>query len=577
MFFDGLWYDIGKVRKGIKKERMMIESVRKCWITGILLTILLWEMTMASEPCAVVQVQAADIEKQWYLQEIDRVEVLHGEEDSTSPVVVAVIDTGVQTDHPALADSLWVNEAERDGEIGVDDDGNGYVDDVYGYNVRSKSGDVTDTDGHGTHIAGIIAMHSTKNSLCEGVNPKVKLMIIKAGNSSNGFTSNNLINALEYARTNGADVINMSLGTTYCTDALRDAIDLTAEKAVVVAAAGNSGVPTAESGYKASENVFPAGLESVIGVMSFGMDGKLSQFSNWDYQTGTSVDYEVAAPGEDIFSTTLSGKYKKESGTSMSTAIVSAVCARVVQEWQEKENNSVTYSTELVRQCIINGTKRELIYTDEDGNVHSFPKVSMLGALDYLEQTVNQGKQPEPECTPSVSALPATPIPTPTLTPIPIPTPTPTLTLTLTPAPTEKTFQTDIPAPNSTLVPEKSAVPAIGTPSAPIFTKTPAGAVLRDKSGNRYKVIKNGKTVCFVKAKSKKNKSFVISDTVTIKGCKYKVIHIANKAFFNNRRLVRITIGKNVKKIGKHAFDGCERLRIIRLKTKWIKKSQIKR
>ena len=295
------------------------------------------------------------------------------EETDTREVVIAVIDTGAEITHSGLKDSLWVNELEKNGEEGIDDDGNGYVDDIYGYNIKGKNGDVNDTDGHGTHVAGLAGQQGAR------------IMVVKAANTSGGFSSENLVKAVNYASQNGADVINMSVGTTYCTDELRKAIEEAAQRAVVVAAAGNSGKPTAESGYDDSENMFPAGLSTVLGVMSYDEAGELAWFSNWDYEADSEVDYEIIAPGENIYSTTLNGKYKMESGTSMSTAIVSAICGRVIEQWRSC-GDAVAYDPELVKKCIVSGAKEVVTYTDQDGRIHQFPKVNLEGALAWLQE-----------------------------------------------------------------------------------------------------------------------------------------------------------------------------------------------
>ena len=339
----------------------------------------------------------ANEELQWYLQEIGQ--DINEREDleqnnSSEPVVIAIIDTGVYADHEALKESLWVNEAERTGEEGVDDDANGYVDDIHGYNIKGKNGNITDTDGHGTHIAGIIGMKPTDKNEYIGVFPNAKLMIVKAGNTSNGFTSANLIKAIKYAVENGADVINMSLGTSYCTEELRETIGEAAKKVVLVAAAGNLGVPTAESGYLDAMNIFPAGLDEVIGVMSFDRDKEVASYSNWDYQAGVGVDYNLIAPGSEIYSTTLYNKYKYETGTSMSTAIVSAACGRVIAEWEKYGDAIEIWTPEKVQKCLLEGVEEKVAMVDKDGREHSFSKVSIKAAVDYFYTNYYVTKEP---------------------------------------------------------------------------------------------------------------------------------------------------------------------------------------
>jgi hypothetical protein len=352
------------------KKGKKIKSMAACLLAGI---------------CSFSVAALAETDLQWYLHEIgmpEEQENTEGESEEEKPeVVIAVIDTGADISHAALKDSLWINEAELNGEASVDDDGNGYVDDVYGYNVKKNQPDVTDTDGHGTHIAGIIGMRPTEKNGSTGIFPEGKLMIIKAGDSQYGFSTENLIKALQYAEANHADIINMSLGTSYCTDELKEEIQKAAEHAVLVAAAGNNGVPTADSGFSDAVNMFPAGLSEVFGVMSFDLDGNLAYFSNWDYRQNTEVDYEIIAPGVDIYSTIPGGKYKMESGTSMSAAVVSAACGIVAQKLKEND----MYSPELVKEYLLDNASETVKYTDTKGKPHGFKKLNIANALDKME------------------------------------------------------------------------------------------------------------------------------------------------------------------------------------------------
>lgn len=211
-------------------------------------------------------------------------------------IVVAVIDDGVQIDHPDLSGNIWINVDEVPGN-NVDDDHNGYVDDVNGWDFLNNDNSVFHPgDYHGTHVAGTIA--AVANSLgVVGVAPRVKIMPLKFIGPDGGNTMD-AIRAIEYAAANGARVINASWGHA-CTDstcqedfALRDAIDRA--NLVFVAAAGN------ESKNNDLNPDSPSGLPSskIISVAAVNSQGNLSSFSNYG---ATTVD--VAAPGEDILST----------------------------------------------------------------------------------------------------------------------------------------------------------------------------------------------------------------------------------------------------------------------------------
>lgn len=156
--------------------------------------------------------------------------------------VVAVIDTGVDYTHKDLADNIWVNEGEIPGN-GIDDDGNGYVDDVYGVDFVDGDSDPMDEHGHGTHVAGIIAM-TPGNGGGVGVAYGAKIMCVRAGQANGSFASTDIAKAIKYAADNGADVINMSFGGTGRSYLVESALQDAFPSCVLVAAAGNDGLPT---------------------------------------------------------------------------------------------------------------------------------------------------------------------------------------------------------------------------------------------------------------------------------------------------------------------------------------------
>lgn len=127
-------------------------------------------------------------------------------------IVVAVIDTGVDFTHPDLADNLWYNTKEINGQNKVDDDGNGFVDDIYGWNTVLNSTDIYDYRGHGTHVAGIIGAKGNNGKGVVGVNWNVSLMILNIFPKNEDGTIADAIKAIDYAVANGAHVINASWG-----------------------------------------------------------------------------------------------------------------------------------------------------------------------------------------------------------------------------------------------------------------------------------------------------------------------------------------------------------------------------
>lgn len=256
---------------------------------------------------------------------------------SQEQVLIALIDTGVDIEHEDLQDAIWLNEKEIP-DNRIDDDGNGYVDDVYGWDfyngdstvcsyARNGTAKKNDNDNHGTHCAGIIAAKSKNNDGMVGVasNVNAKIMVCKALGGSNSVTDTvKVIEAINYAMANGAQMINASWGGDLSKTedtALRTAIKKCG--LLIVAAAGNEGennnlVPC----YPASYN---SEYDNIISVGSIDCDGEMSDFSNY----GSSVD--VLAPGRDIYSTVVGG-YKLISGTSMATPFVSGIAAMLIAE-----------------------------------------------------------------------------------------------------------------------------------------------------------------------------------------------------------------------------------------------------
>ena len=266
-------------------------------------------------------------------------------------VVVAVIDTGVDYTHPDLVGNMWTNSGEIAGN-GIDDDNNGYIDDVHGACTvgdqwNGESGNPMDDHGHGTHVAGIIAA-AGGNGGAVGVAYNVQIMAIKAGQSSGIFSSSDIAQAIYYAVQNGADVINMSFGGYGRSTVEEDALQVAFGTSVMVAAAGNDSIhndPRVVINNKIGKPMYPAAYPWVLGVMAertepAGNGDNLAGFSNWDYIAQDSYEYEVMAPGVDILSTLPGGKYASWSGTSMATPIVSGIAALVRSKYADKESYS---------------------------------------------------------------------------------------------------------------------------------------------------------------------------------------------------------------------------------------------
>lgn len=265
--------------------------------------------------------ETANVFKAWeYMKE-------QGVPGGDPTVTVAVIDTGVDYNHEDLRANMWTNPNEIPGN-GIDDDGDGYVDDVYGANVLdgaegADAGDPMDDHGHGTHVAGIIAA-ANNNKGSVGIAYNSKIMAIKAGNGSGYFTNSAIAKAVTYAYEHGADVINMSFGGTAISYVVQEALVTAYERCTLVAAAGNEEAPN--EGLTAVPN-YPACFPFVIGVMSESANHVRSAFTNYDIIPDNVVEYEVYAPGEMVNSTLPGNKYVKWSGTSMAAPVVSGAAA----------------------------------------------------------------------------------------------------------------------------------------------------------------------------------------------------------------------------------------------------------
>ncbi len=276
----------------------------------------------------------------------------NGKAPGGSPdVVVAVIDTGVDYNHLDLRNNIWINTAEIP-DNGRDDDGNGYVDDVYGWDCVGNDKDPMDDNGHGTHVAGIIAAENNKIGGI-GVAYNCKIMVLKAGNSSGYFNNSDIAEAIQYAYMNGASVINMSFGGSFISIAVEEALENAYNSCVLVAAAGNDSACN-DLSCKKCENVgvsYPAALPYVIGVMSTDKNGShVSSFSNYDHNPYDSIEYEVYAVGEGVGSTWPSNKYACLNGTSMATPTVSGIAALLRSYYTDRE----VYSTKFIQSQIVN-------------------------------------------------------------------------------------------------------------------------------------------------------------------------------------------------------------------------------
>ena len=243
-------------------------------------------------------------------------------------LIIAVIDEGVQWDHPDLANNMWRNLGEVAGN-GIDDDGNGFVDDVYGYDFYSNDGDPMDEGGHGTHVAGTICADTNNSIGIAGVVQQCKIMALRFLGPQGGSTSDGIA-SLDYAVQMGATISNNSWGGGGFSQALYDSIAAARDADhIFLAAAGNGGSDgigdNNDSGphYPSNYN-----LPNVISVAATDNRDQIAGFSNYG-----AVSVDIGAPGVDIASTYINDGYVWNSGTSMATPNVTGVVALIRSEF----------------------------------------------------------------------------------------------------------------------------------------------------------------------------------------------------------------------------------------------------
>ena len=302
---------------------------------------------------------------QWYISAINA-DIVWEQATGTTNQIIAILDTGVDWLHPDLQNKIW-NNTDEIPDNGKDDDGNGKVDDVRGWDWINHDNNPTDDNSHGTHVAGIAAAETNNGIGMAGVNWNAQIMPLKVFQSSGRGDAATISQAIIYASNKGATVINMSFGSYAHSLSQRDALANAYANTLLVAAAGNDGRGIGPC--MGCAPFFPAALSFVLGVES-----PEAGFSNYDQDGPTFSwyselwNYEIKAPGTNVISTIPGGRYRVYQGTSMATPLISGVL------------------------CLY----RQLIPPDEE--THEFMWVKLIQAIDFwLDLELALTIEPVPE------------------------------------------------------------------------------------------------------------------------------------------------------------------------------------
>jgi subtilisin family serine protease len=310
-------------------------------------------------------------------------------EQGDSSVVVAILDSGVKTDHLEFSGRIWKNYAEIPNN-GVDDDNNGYIDDIQGWNFADGSNEVNDDSGHGTNIASIIGANGNNGIGFSGVDWNCKLMVLKVLKNDVGYYSW-WASSIYYAVDNGANVINMSLGGDVESQALNEAIQYALDRNVVV---------IVSMGNKNSDNIsYPSNYPGVIAVGATNPDDSRTTSFFWSSTSGSNYGehISVVAPGNFIYG--LSYKNNTEfdtyfGGTSQSAAFVSGLASLLIAQTPTITHKEVKELIEKTANDRVGDQKEDLVGRDNyygNGRINAYEALLVNAPIPFelKEEDVN--------------------------------------------------------------------------------------------------------------------------------------------------------------------------------------------
>ena len=304
--------------------------------------------------------------------------------------IIAILDTGVDYDHPDLAANIWSNSEEVNGIEGYDDDGNGYIDDFRGWDYHHQTNTPLDDNMHGTHVAGIAGAVGNNGIGIAGAAWNVKLMPLKVFQASGIGDAAMIAQGIEYAYMNGATVLNMSFGSYAQSLTMKAALENAYSTAILVAAAGNNGfgigpncIPCAPF-YPAAYS-FIVGVEDAAGYSNYDQDGPV-----YSLYSSFLLNYEVVAPGSGILSTIPNGGYGTLTGTSMATPLVAGALSIYAQQQPED-------SQELMFGNLINTSGDTYVDFLAAMNAAPIPDIKLLTAAisDTIAGNTYQDFEPD--------------------------------------------------------------------------------------------------------------------------------------------------------------------------------------